>query len=686
MSATKRTVFIDAAAILFGVYTAWTVFFGPLFLGPNDFPGDPGDARFNVFILEHVWRWLSGEEVSLTSPGIFYPYPFTLAFSETHAGTAWAYALFRLGGLDPYGAFKAWFLLGYMLTFLASYHVARKFKLAPFLACASAFAFSFSLPSLIQMGHAQLLWRPAVPYAFYYAWCYGVDARAKDAYKFLIAIAIQTLINVYLGLFAFALCAILFLVAQLSLTGFSPIALFKDIRKRAVGLVRLDRNSAAWATAAVVIVLLLFVVLGFQAYAASIYGLGRSYGDMVDKIPQPASYLIMDRLRYWAGISGMIQGVPVRNEQQIFIGVPLFVWLIIGLVVVFSSQSEAAQKTLKILAVSIVVAIIIFTGERGVSPYWLLAKLPGFDAMRAIARYVIILIFPISIFVALFIQDVVAAQKVWLRNLLTLFFVIWVAADAALLDRISYPASSARASVEKMRSEFPKNMNKNSVLLVGDVPGTNPTVRVLDVMLAGQSQGIRTLNGYSGNTPPGGKKVFKTCGEATRMLKEYDNWAREHDRTPLTDISMSIVALGLDCEDLTTQEVRKVQITRGPAPSREQGRLIYLSNLRISDENPHIINVKINNNSASYIHALSSHPLRLSWRDSSDKGWNNRYDVAVDIGPEDSTIVQWVLPANINLHKLQVTFVIEGMYWAHDIGIAPIRYSEHSSPAETVGP
>ena len=77
------------------------VCFAPMYASATDVPGDLGDARFNIYILEHVYRWLTGQAPSLLSPPMFHPYPNTLGFSDNHAGSALVHAGFRALGSDP---------------------------------------------------------------------------------------------------------------------------------------------------------------------------------------------------------------------------------------------------------------------------------------------------------------------------------------------------------------------------------------------------------------------------------------------------------------------------------------------------------------------------------------------------------------------------------------------------------
>ena len=119
-------------------------------------PGDLGDARFNLYILEHTFKWMGDRSLSYISPGIFYPYPGTMFFSDTHTGSALFYVIFRALGKSEFTSFTLWFYIGYLLTFVASYYTLLHFKFKPLAAVTAAIIFSFSLPSLAQYGHAQL--------------------------------------------------------------------------------------------------------------------------------------------------------------------------------------------------------------------------------------------------------------------------------------------------------------------------------------------------------------------------------------------------------------------------------------------------------------------------------------------------------------------------------------------------
>jgi hypothetical protein len=85
----------------------WLVILRPLGLGLSLIPGDLGDARFNNYVLEHFYLWLSRLVPDYWNATFFYPFPGTMAFGDTLLGSAPLYALFRWMGLDMPSSFQA---------------------------------------------------------------------------------------------------------------------------------------------------------------------------------------------------------------------------------------------------------------------------------------------------------------------------------------------------------------------------------------------------------------------------------------------------------------------------------------------------------------------------------------------------------------------------------------------------
>src|SRR5215467_12017890 len=87
---TASTALLSLRRVRFAFISCF--FFAAINHGPMlwryEAPGDLGDARFNLSILEHLFQWVSGTVILLSSPSMFYPFPDTLFFSDTHFGSA----------------------------------------------------------------------------------------------------------------------------------------------------------------------------------------------------------------------------------------------------------------------------------------------------------------------------------------------------------------------------------------------------------------------------------------------------------------------------------------------------------------------------------------------------------------------------------------------------------------------
>ena len=82
------------------------------FLLTETVPGDLGDARFTVSILEHAFQRIVDGNAAHGSPGMFYPFPGTLLLSDTHVGSAIFYAAFRYLGKTEFASFTLWVFTG----------------------------------------------------------------------------------------------------------------------------------------------------------------------------------------------------------------------------------------------------------------------------------------------------------------------------------------------------------------------------------------------------------------------------------------------------------------------------------------------------------------------------------------------------------------------------------------------
>lgn len=268
------------------------------FIVRHKVPGDLGDARFNMFVLEHTFRRLGGG-ISWASPQNFYPFPGTLFYSDTHAGSALFYALFRLLRFSELQSFTLWFFTGLALTYLAAAYAFIRLGFTPLTALLAALIFAFSLPVLSQAGHAQLVYRFGIPLAWFCLDNYVRSGRVNALFGVVFWTAWQMLCAIYLGVFLVLMLvpAVLWMTVCYRRT---PRSIVRDSLAdlRAAWRDRLVATAARlWLTLAAAWAALVLLVL--YRWWGSLYGFGRTWGEIEPMVPRLQSYLILDALPYW---------------------------------------------------------------------------------------------------------------------------------------------------------------------------------------------------------------------------------------------------------------------------------------------------------------------------------------------------------------------------------------------------
>jgi len=189
--------------------------------GLKCFPGDLGDARFNDVVLEHFYRWMTGQQRSLISPSYFYPMPGALTFSDNHWGSAWIYSIFRMIGADRYQAFDLWYLSAFIANFVATNYVFRRLGFSVVASAVGAFAFTFAMPVVAKYGHAQLVWRALIPLALLCWQRFRETSAVRWVGRLAITVALQFFVSIYLGYFLLLFIAA-WAVCQWLIEGWGP--------------------------------------------------------------------------------------------------------------------------------------------------------------------------------------------------------------------------------------------------------------------------------------------------------------------------------------------------------------------------------------------------------------------------------------------------------------------------------
>ena len=488
-------------------------------------PGDLGDARFNSVILEHLYQWVTGSAAKLWSPRFFFPFEYTLAFSDNHFGSGWSYVILRVFGLPREEAYLGWFLFGASLNFWVCWAVLKRLGFSTVGAAAGAFVFAFALPALHKENHAQLVYRFAVPLAAA-AWYRAMNQRnVAYAVQTVFWCAVQFLCSIYVGVFLlYLLLALLLAQVIFSVRGAvnkpSPPTVADAVSHTRLPNsfdARVTASSAWWASAlgwmrsvsgltwcglmAVGVVLAGFTLKRYQHVALE-YNFVRPLSELISMLPRPGSYMLADHSTLVAWLGRMVTDVPMRHEQQMFVGFGVAAIALLGLFWSWRTLEPSLTALVRRMMLALLLLVALTVMVHDLSLYLLLAKLPGVSSIRAVSRIALIMLFPLAVAIAAGFDGIIRSSVAkWLKALSVLLLIGVLTLESICYNPHHTPMQSWRARRDALQAKI-GTLPKNSVLFVTQ-PSAEPFFMTeIDAMIYAQDHHLATLNGYSGNTPP----------------------------------------------------------------------------------------------------------------------------------------------------------------------------------------
>lgn len=627
-------------------------------------PGDLGDARFNGAILEHFYQWLTGHEKNLLSPSFFYPMPGALTFSDTQWGAGSIYAAFRHLGWNRYVAFDLWYLTGYLLNFGVCHWVFRKLRFSPAASAIGAFAFTFAMPVIVQYGHAQLTYRFFIPLGLYFWQSFRGSGRWRWPGALVLAIVAQFYVSLDLGCFMLFFMAA-WIIAQWIFEGWGPSQWFGSWRQwNQHGVAtELFLSLIIMAVAIVGLVALVHPYVHYQM----LYGFQRSVGNGGAMLPHLQSYLMADESTIWGSWSSRsFPSVPLRQEQQMFLGLGIISLAIMGL-----CYSAARLRWVALASVLMLVLLTLNVG--GHSIYATLDRLTGFGAVRVVSRIGLVMIMPVALLVALGVDSKWRVSKEWRMAILLL--AAFMVREAGAMKSGTFAVAEAQARTDRLKAKLTSPLPVDAVFFNPVRPDEDSYLSELDGVVLAQDMGRPTLNGYSGYTPSGYAPLASAsgCSQASARLQgAADFYAQRADHGVAPTGGTLVVIGNPPCSPATLH----------PFPLSEAARITVRidSVQRVGTE--YLVRVSVHNGSRYELDTATAEPepLRLSWQEFPSHGkfasdaWQSRVDLREGgaLKPGETREVQFAMPAlPAGQSELAVSLVLEGRSWLHDHGMQP---------------
>jgi hypothetical protein len=257
-----------------------------------------------------------------------------------------------------------------------------------------------------------------------------------------------------------------------------------------------------------------------------LYGFARPWSEVAEGLPRPASYLLAGVSKVWPNLSARFP-LPLIVEQQLFPGLAAilpFIWFLAGRRT--GERHQLASQMIVTAAMLFVVSIDL----GGFSLYRLVYAIPGFSALRAIGRIILVIMLPLSALFGMMIDDLAATEPfAWPRRLLALALSIFLIGECSLVGHLSSAPADWQKRLDTIEAKLPRVLPPDAVLALATGHKTDMewVERQVDADEAAVALGIRTLNGYSGNYPPAWRSM-SDCADIGANIREGRHFLAEH--------------------------------------------------------------------------------------------------------------------------------------------------------------
>jgi hypothetical protein len=650
----------------------------------HSLPGDLGDARLNIYLLEHVFRWVTGQDASLWTAPLFYGYSYTFAFSSNHLGSFPFYFMGRIAGLDRETAFQVWYAVSFLVNFAAAVYVLLKLRFSALAAGAGAFIFTFGLPILAQVGHPQLLYRFCVPPACYLLLRLERKRGLAQLWGLSAWLVWQMCIEVYTGVFLFLLLAAMAIVlACRQREGWRIGRVFSFWPKLLVSAWQTASTRARlWAVMGEAgLTAILAGILWPYFRVTRLYGFKREWAEIETMIPRLQSYFLGNISHLWRFTSTAFAKVPMAHEQQMFVGAGAFLLAALG---VFWKRSPH-RSTARVSFLSLLL-LFVFTLHLGphsrYTPYRAVAMLPGFNAIRAVSRIIVVMLWPVGVLSGVGLDVLWRSRHVALK-LLACLFLSTLFLESWWTSQFSFAKAEAAQRLDQLQAKLPGKLPDSPVLLVFE--GDPPYLDDLDAMLLSQSRGWSTLNGYTGNAPPGWHRI-ESCFTYPRLIARSLAFNGRLTGPNYQDIARRVVPLGFDdCPPESQQPMPSLAAWSGPLPAE----LLRRVRLRVVDLIPGYrsvrVQVEVFNGSSMVLPSVyrGSKAFYVSGRliDATTgipvTGFDVREELRADVLPGDKLTQFFRLSVPRDGRFIVETSAVQELVaWTHDHGAPPARSAQ----------
>lgn len=459
------------------------------------FPGDLGDARLNLYFLEHAHMFFTGKIHSFWNAPFMYPENNVIAYSDNLLGSAPIFSVFRLMGFDLYKSYQLWFVVVSALNYISAFYFLKYVFKNNYSAALGAFVFAFSIALQSQLTHAQTFPRFAIPIAFLMAVKFSEELRSKYFFYTLLFVVYQIYCGIYLGFMLAVPIGIylLLIIIKKVFVERQMVFNFKWLMQISIyGLLN--------------IAILLPLMLPYMDRKIS--PVIEHYKRIMISIPTIKSHFFSQHgSLIWDFLSKTGLSHKAWWNHQIFAGGIATICLIIAICWMVSNIIKTKFRLSSfsvplLLILTGLITFFLYIRFKDISAYIALYYLPGFSSMRSLARIINIEL----IFFA--IATAYVFSRIFKNNFKYNSLIFFVALTLIMGDNYFYANKSYRTKVSIANERTAKIDKAFAQIPVGSVVSYEPLklesaaiFYQIDAMLTAQKYNLITLNAYTATSP-----------------------------------------------------------------------------------------------------------------------------------------------------------------------------------------
>lgn len=537
--AEQKHAYIEYAIVaVILLFCEW--FFFRNIIGMDAMIGDRGDGRLTVLLTEHWWSFFNGKE-SFSEIAMFYPAEGVLGYSDLFFGYGLIYSLFRLVGMNMFVSYMWTLVLVHIMGIISMYYLMnKKLKCNVWWSLFGTMAFCFSDTYARHFGHTQLNAVSGLPILLilFLGFIHNYENRKKRniyAYIFIACFVLLTYTSWYIACFTGVFCLVFLIVyfIKLKTCGVKVFPVLKEkilfVWKDIIGYVIF-----------MAVLYIPFIKVYLPVFKSSS---GYPYWACVPYLPEFADIINVSEKNFMLG--GFIKKIELSSRGysgEVAMG---FSIILLGLfwalffvnrkknIVIAGGKADRdvfskVIPNVAFISVLVSIALVIRLSSNGVSLWAIVyAALPVVRSMRAVARFLLWLSFPMAVITAYAANRYIKARKWAVTITVSCIAVIMIFVSNINIIGVysfwNYPDEYS------FISNVSKPPESTEVFYIIDTANTKDSEYIyqLDAYEIATWYSLKTINGYSGQFPSDWWGIWDVCsdnyeGNVFSWIEKYD--------------------------------------------------------------------------------------------------------------------------------------------------------------------